>query len=377
MKSILIISPEEWNGHFVSKHHYAINLAKRGAKVYFLNPPNNILKDINVIATEYKNLFNIQAPQVAKGLQYMPRMIRNKLERKWLNNLEFKIGVKIDTVWLFENSRFYDMGFAQDRLKIYHQMDYNQNFHVKEASQSSDICFCISNAIKNNLLNYVSENKVNVLGHGLSINKTLQKLSEDEIRRFEKFDINAIYVGNMDSIYVYIEIFEEIAKSFKNVGFHFIGSYNEDKEFYKKLSKHSNVTFWGRVESKKIIPILSFIDINLFADKLTTKEDRLQNTNSHKMLEYLYSGKVTVSTYLADLVNISGLIQMTQEEFDVINFVKLFKYTIDNLESINSNILQERRRKYALDRTYENRLKQIFEILKSSNLIGGENVIKV
>ena len=373
MKSVLIISPEPWNGHFVSKHHYAIELAKNGAKVYFLDPPDNSLKDIQVISTEYENLFNIQAPQVAKGLQYMPTVVREYLEGRWLKKLESKVG-KIDTIWLFENSRFYDMSFAGNRLKIYHQMDYNQNFHTQEATKSSDISFCISGAIKDKLLQYVNEEKVYTLGHGLSLGSEKVELNQDEKERLNIFDTNAIYVGNMDSFYIYTEIFEEIAKRFDSVGFHFIGSFDENKEFYKKLSKYKNTFFWGRVDSKKIIPIVSKMDITLFADKLDSKEDRLQNTNSHKILEYLYSGKVIVSTYLADLVSIKDLMQMTAEYFDVDDFVNLFDETLNNLDRYNSQIMQNRRRDYALQRTYPNRLEQIFGILKNRQLIGEESV---
>ena len=38
-KTILLISPQSWGTMFLSKHHYAIELARRGNTVYFLNPP--------------------------------------------------------------------------------------------------------------------------------------------------------------------------------------------------------------------------------------------------------------------------------------------------------------------------------------------------
>ena len=44
-KVILIISPQPWYQLFVSKHHYAIELAKYGNTVYFLNPPDASLKE--------------------------------------------------------------------------------------------------------------------------------------------------------------------------------------------------------------------------------------------------------------------------------------------------------------------------------------------
>ncbi len=39
-KTILIISPQEWGKMLLSKHHYALELAKAGNIFYFLNPPD-------------------------------------------------------------------------------------------------------------------------------------------------------------------------------------------------------------------------------------------------------------------------------------------------------------------------------------------------
>ncbi|MDQ7085039.1 MAG: hypothetical protein Q9M36_08940 [Sulfurovum sp.] len=128
---ILIISPEAWDTHFVSKHHYAITLASEGYIVYFLNPPNNNVKTIEIATTKYQNLYTMTDNKVARGLRFYPRFVREYIQRKWLKKVERNIGKQFDTVWLFENSRFYDMGFADDRLKIYHQVDLNQNFHKK------------------------------------------------------------------------------------------------------------------------------------------------------------------------------------------------------------------------------------------------------
>src|SRR5579862_3671957 len=40
-KTILVISPQAWGDMLISKHHYALELARRGNQVYFLNPPDN------------------------------------------------------------------------------------------------------------------------------------------------------------------------------------------------------------------------------------------------------------------------------------------------------------------------------------------------
>ena len=49
---ILLISPQRWDGFQVSKHHYAIELAKLGNEVYFVDPPNNSGKAVDVVSCE-------------------------------------------------------------------------------------------------------------------------------------------------------------------------------------------------------------------------------------------------------------------------------------------------------------------------------------
>ena len=68
-------------------------------------------------------------------------------------------------VWLFENSRFFDLAFAGERLKIYHQVDLNQNFNPKTAAATADICFCSSDRIKERILPFNA--LVHKIHHGL------------------------------------------------------------------------------------------------------------------------------------------------------------------------------------------------------------------
>ena len=63
-KTILILSPQAWDTMFLSKHYYAIELAKRGNKVYFLNPPDQVKtnrkESISIHSSkEYPSLFLI------------------------------------------------------------------------------------------------------------------------------------------------------------------------------------------------------------------------------------------------------------------------------------------------------------------------------
>ena len=70
-KKIIIISPESWGINFVSKHHYAKELANKGNEVYFLNPPSDKNELINI----EKNLYVINYKNILRGINKLPVFI--------------------------------------------------------------------------------------------------------------------------------------------------------------------------------------------------------------------------------------------------------------------------------------------------------------
>ncbi len=135
MSTILIISPEPWEGHFVSKHHYACELARRGHRVLFYGPPEAMgTMRLEPVTDAHGDLLVLRAPRVAQGLRFLPSPLRRALEARWLGKVEQLAGARIDVVWNFENSRFFDMNFAGKRLTIYQQVDLDQAFHPAKAA---------------------------------------------------------------------------------------------------------------------------------------------------------------------------------------------------------------------------------------------------
>ena len=64
-KTIIILSPQNWGTMFLSKHHYAVELAKLGNKVYFINPPKDFRFNIKTIINiepegSVENLFIVE-----------------------------------------------------------------------------------------------------------------------------------------------------------------------------------------------------------------------------------------------------------------------------------------------------------------------------
>jgi len=348
-QTILIISPESWEAQFVSKHHYAITLSKYN-KVYFLNPPTdkNAIKE-----SEYKNLYIVDYISI-KGLRFLPKFLRVYLDKRFINRLESRINLSFDVVWLFENSRFYNMEFALDRLKIYHQVDLIQNFYPKEASISSDISFCTTDSIKNRLLKYSSN--IYKIDHGLSlidIPKIIKKSN----------DIEVACVGNLDRKYFDIELISKLIDTNIDINFNFIGKCSSNNILYLKYKDYKNVKFYGKVASKDILPILSTMDILILVYRYTNQEEKDDLSNPHKLMEYLASGKVCVATFTKEYEDKRDLLKMVDNNRE---YLDAFREVIVNLDYYNGLDLQSKRIAFAHSNTYPKQIEKIERLIGDS-----------
>src|SRR5690606_6788212 len=96
-KNILLISPEPWSHIFVSKHHYAIELAKRGNYVYFLNPPADV-GNVVIDKTNISNVFVVNYQERIKGKRFLPRLLRKWFDVKLYRLIEKVSNCKFDIV---------------------------------------------------------------------------------------------------------------------------------------------------------------------------------------------------------------------------------------------------------------------------------------
>lgn len=363
MKTILIISPEQWTDHAVSKHHYARTLAEMGHTVLFLNPPCYAKSDIVITPVDdYDNLSIVQASQVAKGLRYYPSFIRYQLEKSWLERLEERFGQEIDVVWLFENSRFFNLRFAGNRLKIYHQVDLNQNFNHGEAAYTADICFCTTDYIKKELSPY--NNRVYKIHHAVANFGKSEVLSSEQKKRISD-SINVMYVGNLDLHYIDSELLIRIVKAHPEIKFHFVGKYKKDGVLHYSSKMLPNINWWGMVESKMIPPLLQEVDVLLCIYKAEYYKKQL--ASPHKIMEYLASGKTVVATYTDEYKDKLDLIEMVENNSD---YPDAFDKVINNIKEYNSVDRQNKRIRFSLDNTYIRQIEKINNILVNNGLKG-------
>lgn len=355
-KNILIISPEPWEHIKVSKHHYATTLAQNSSTVYFLNPPSN---QTQINSTEYKNIFSVNYTGHINGIRFLPRFLVIFFMKITISKLEKLCNTKFDIAWSFDNSVFFELKtFSKKTLKICHMVDLNQNFQLKKAAKSADICFGTSDLIISKLKKYNSNSyKVN---HGYNpINQTKTLIPGNST-------VKAIYAGNLNIPYIDWETLFTTLSSNPQVDFIFAGPGNESSSFSKKAKciELKNAFFIGKIKTEELQYLYNHIDVHL----LCYQEKHIEQcSNPHKMMEYLSSGNVIVSTKTIEYQSLKNddLVIMSEQNKD---YNTLFSKAINNLDILNTSSKKEKRKAFALSNTYSNQLERIESLIKKTTL---------
>lgn len=348
-KNILLISPEPWDHIFVSKHHYAIHLAERGNRVFFLNPPKRF---DGVSETDHENVFLINYSGFSPGLRFYPTILQKYFIRRKFNAFQKQCNVEFDVVWSFDNSVFYNFSALPDRvLKICHIVDLNQDFQTGIAARTANYCFCTTELIKKRLLQF--NPRVFKINHGFN-----SRLDNTTIILPGKSKIKALYAGNLAIPFIDWPLLTLLVEAQPDVDFIFIGPGKEHatiENYIQALQLKKNVFFPGRISSNELNKYYRASDILLICYK-----DKFHETqaNVHKMMEYLGSGKVIIATHTAeyDALAEDSLIAMSSQNKA---FMDLFSDTLKNLTYWNASDKQRSRMMFALDNTYEMQIRRI------------------
>ena len=363
-QNILLISPESWGSNRVSKHHFAVQLSKFGNYIYFLDPPSsfNSIKQItgNLKVIKYKPRF--------KGLRKFPSIISGYLISKEIKILEKWLNVKFDIIWNFDSSRFFNLRQIKSKLKIAHIVDWNENFNRIQLCKTSSITLCTSGFLYSELKrhNTLTFN----IGHGYNLSEYKLCNKEEKLLR-SNYSINVGYVGNLSIKYIDWEIIYKLIIENREMGFYFIGPSGKSNlsqsivkdQHYEKIKKLNNAIFLGEFSGEKIPTILSHFDILLLIYKGQKYIEQL--ANPHKILEYLGSGNVIISSWTEEYKNRIELIEMLNCNDEI---PKKFKEVSNNLKYYNSKSKSAYRKNFAIENSYANKIHAI-EKLISINIL--------
>lgn len=346
-KKILIISPEPWGHISVSKHHYAMALAKNKNSVYFLNPPakeNKTTTDKGVTIVDYKTI---------RGINKLPGVLQDLLNRRLIERIKKLCQAEFDVVWSFDAFRFQNLHLVKTPLRIYHAVDVHIAPLEWKLASSANLILSVSEKIRER---FTSFGKMSLkINHGLAsyfFEETVETHNTNALIKEEQ-TLKVGYVGNLDNWCIDKETLLQIVKDNSAIHFYFIGPHRSNSALALELRKFNNSILLGRVPSEQLPTIFSQLDLFLMCYKGSEKD---VNSNHHKILEFISTGKPSVINYTDEYNAHRDIVIMAD---DNIELPQLFKRVIENMYDYTTVGLQERRKIFALTNSYQNHLEQI------------------
>lgn len=373
-QTILILSPQRWNHIHVSKHHYAIELARRGNAVYFLEPPDGSGsgKVLIVDAPGHPEIRLVQyRPPFPLSIRFHARPLFDALMLRQVKLILRTLGVTLDILWSFEPNLFSNLRIFGAHLSVYHPVDALIYPYQIRVAKSADLVLSVSAGV-------VSQ--MEALGvpawfinHGLSepfaeVAREWTEIIEPGGNRRPR----AGYAGNLMHPPVNRPVLRNIILGHPGVQFHFWGPYTAEsrreqpsleQSFVDFLMDRPNVVLHGSVSTMALAAEMRLMDCLLLS--YTGDHALYDRSNSHKMMEYLSTGKVIVSSRIAAYSGLEHLIRMPSDSSDL-QLPALFSDALVRLIEFNSPKLQIERMRFALDNTYERQVERIAERLVSS-----------
>jgi glycosyltransferase involved in cell wall biosynthesis len=361
-KTILILSTERWGVNFVSKHHYAKALAHLGNKVFFFNPPVPSLLPPKIQHREVDYQLTELTMSVLPGLNRLPFSLRSVVHRFYAERIIKAIGHSIDIVWSFNPFVFQNLSAFKARYSVFHAVDYHAGPMQFETASHADVLFTASDRLMSQFA-HLTLPRLN-LGHGLAewfVNPPTIR----EILPSGSGATRVGYVGNLSNQYIDRSSVASIVQQNLTVDFYFIGP-STSSNLHERgvpsdtidwLSKKANVFLLGERKSDEIPALLNQMDALLVA--YDTDKYPMEASNSHKILEYLSTGKPIISSPIEEYRNSALLI--TSESS--VSLPAKFKEVIGQIKLHQGPDQQRARREYALQHRYQMLIQKVCEKL--------------
>lgn len=352
---IWIVSPESWGQHRVSKHHYALELVRRGNEVVFIEPHHP--EPVSDVAEH--NSLKLLNFKVTRGARKLPPGLAKKMVGRDFMRIAKTSNTQPDVIWSFDNSRLFHLDAWAPRCKrIHHLVDLNQNFETETAARSADLCLATTRHIKGLLQRY--NPNTHDIGHGCALDLALPWQSQ-ALRRPQ-----VMYTGNLLIPLLDRDLILKAVRQHPEADFAFVGSttvsnmtvtpHPEALAFVETLRREPNAKFTGALHGAAYEKQLAKADLFITAYRQDARE---QVANPHKIPELLSTGRAIVSNVL-DTYTSTDLLYMAHDHD---SWLALLDRALHHLTEVNAPKLQAARQAYALNRSYRSLVSHIEELL--------------
>jgi glycosyltransferase involved in cell wall biosynthesis len=363
-RTVLVISPQPWGAMRVSKHHYAVELASRGSRVFFLNPPDRTLPQIvrvrsaegapEVRVVDHRPLF----PFV---LRFHARPLFDLMMRAQIALVRRAIAQPIDLVWCFDPNLYSDLWRFGAPRSIYHVVDQISELHSLLPARSADLVLAVAPEILARL-ETAQPRASRVIEHGVTdaFVRLAQSRLVNEAHTVESAPAFG-YIGNLLIPSLDRTTLGALVEAHPECRFHFWGALEGDgppeaRAFIAQLRAQPHVTLHGPRPPESLAGAMRAMDGFLVC--YDNARDPNHGCNSHKVLEYFATGRVVVTSRLSRLEEHRALVQMARSD-DNSDFAALFADTLARLPELNARALAELRLRLALSNSYAAHIDEI------------------
>lgn len=373
-KIVYLLSPDRWGTMRVSKHHYALELAEKGNTVYFIEPPGPGNRGVKITPSgEHPTLFIVQYQHLYKGQRFLPGFIYRLLLNLQIKVLKNAIGQQPDIVWCFDTYRFLNLKWFKAPVSIFFAADHFSNDCLPEEAYTADVCLGVSDTIVELLK--PSSKPVYFINHGLSqhffkiASKTLDNLS---FSFHPQNNLTVGYVGNLLMEAPDRNIMRQVISAHPGIQFIFWGQYEkkgnfvafddpEVFEFIKFLQSQHNVILRGAVHPSVLSEEIMKADMFWICWQ-TTISKIWDGSNSHKILEYLSTGKPVVSHYMSTYRN-NNLLDMLASKSNS-GYPELFTKVVERVRAGEAVDLRRKRILFAIENAYQSHIAVIEKMIQ-------------
>lgn len=358
---IYLISPQPWKGFHVSKHHYAMELAGLGHRVYFIDPPDLTKErgEISIQPSDYSGLLIVRyAPWFPYKTKFHFRWVFDRFMRRQAKRLVEGIGTEPDIVWDFDNTyQFADLDTFKADINIFHPVD---DFSPRVAAdKNANLVLSVDQRFLDKIPG--SAQKL-IIPHGLGRKheqhaRTMLSEMIEPSRISNRFRIG--YVGNLEHIGIDWPTILATIDANPAAVFEFIGPFAEDSGYVRQLRARTNCFLRGFMMSDEILTRACDIDVWLvcYDPQLTINGA----TNSHKILEYLATGNAVLSNRIAAYQDVDLVTMPARSNHEI---PSLLRGMLEDFQNTNTSQARVARIQFALKHAYTIHLLSIDDSLK-------------
>lgn len=387
---VVLIANEPWeNFTWRRRHHVAWALSKTH-KVLFVEPPYTIFSPLKNRNISWKQIFNLgRLKHKGRNLySYSPfKMLplsmpfskvfdydgfNRRAAYTGLKKAVQQLGIKCPLLWVYFSPEQYDYyGLLGEKLvigDIYDKVgvptwegmlpEYSYGFEKRQdvILKNSDVIFTVSRQLLNELIK--KHPFVHLVPNGVDYESFENSNAQIKIGKLKKPVLG--FLGMMH-YKVDFKLLDYIAESYPEWTLLLMGKDNihvdVDRQVFNILKDRKNVCWCGEINRTAIPSFLSMVDVCLVPLK---KLQMNQYANFLKVWEYLAAGKQIVAIDQGVACEYQDLIRLASSKED------FSKNISEALREDVRDDLVNRRREIAKNNSWEERVKQMLEIIEEA-----------